>query len=182
MAIRHRKPNRLPQWRYNSSRAYFVTINIHDGGPHLFGEVVNGRMVLNKYGEIVEWQWRWLGQQYGNWLSLDAFVVMPNHIHGIIKINNDRRFVGTTPVPMVGTTLGLSLQKTQRRLPSRSLSKAICAFKTTSSKYIHQSGGADFQWQRSFHDRIVRDEHELHVIRRYIANNPRHWADNPNHR
>ncbi len=92
---------------------------------------------------------------------------MPNHFHGILIIKNI--------LNPVGTGLDLSLQK-----KCLSLSNIIGAFKTTSSKYIHQTGLDSFRWQRSYYDHIIRNEYSLFRIRKYIKNNPRNWEDDRN--
>jgi REP element-mobilizing transposase RayT len=127
-----------------------------------FGKVVNRRMQLNDYGNIVVKQWIWLQEQYP-YVTLDKYIVMPNHMHGIVVIK-DYAFT-------VGTTLGLSLQNSHMS----ALSKIVCAFKTTSSKLIHQNGFQSFQWQRSFYDHIIRNETSLNSIRNYITYNPYKW-------
>ena len=86
---------------------------------------------------------------------------MSNHIHGILIINKR-------------TGLDLSLHKI------KSLSSLIGAFKTTSSKLIHQNGLSDFAWQRSFHDHIIRNDKSLNKIRKYIINNPATWDNDEN--
>ncbi|WP_219855951.1 transposase [Pontibacter mangrovi] len=121
----------------------------------VFGEVVNETMQLNKYGCIAEQQWTWLKEQYP-YVVLHAFVVMPNHVHGILEI--DRDAVGTgRDLSALGhaaeteTPLSLSLK-------SKSLSQLIGAYKTTTTKLIRAAGLTDFSWQRSFHDHIIRNE------------------------
>ncbi len=117
-------------------------------------------MCINQYGQIVVEQWLWLRKQY-SYIELDNFIVMPNHFHGIIYINN-----------MVVTGRDLSLQ-----MKIKSLSEIIGAFKTTSSKLIHKIGNNEFCWQRSFYDRIIRSDDELNVIREYVLYNPKKWEN-----
>ncbi len=163
MIHQQRKPNRLRNFNYSSSGYYFVTICIKDRQEY-FGNVINNKMVINKFGKIVNSQWLWLKKQYINFVDMDEFTIMPNHFHGILIIKNI-----LTPV---GTGLDLSLQ-----IKCLSLSNIIGAFKTTSSKYIHQAGLNSFKWQRSFYDHIIRNEYSLFKIREYIRNNPRKWNE-----
>lgn len=132
-----------------------------------FGFVKNGEMVLNKWGKIVEQQILWMEKHFP-YIKINEFIVMPNHVHAIIIIEH------------VGTILGLSLQPKQYQRRHNLLSKTINAFKTTSSKKIHQNGMNIFKWQRSFHDRIIRDEIELNIIRQYIVDNPKNWKHDRN--
>jgi putative transposase len=152
-----RKRNRKKGFNYSNDGAYFITSCVQNQ-IHYFGEIKNKKMILNKYGKIVLDKWRWLLKQYA-YVSLGEFIVMPNHVHGIIYINS-----------FVGTSCNLSLQKT------KSLSELIGAFKTVSSKGINKNNTfSDFRWQRSFHDRIIRNEKELKNISEYIYLNPKNW-------
>ncbi len=119
-------------------------------------------MTPNNYGQIVEKQWHWLGKQYP-YIVLHAFVVMPNHIHGIIEINRS---------VVVGTGRDLSL-----RPKIKSLSELMGAYKTAVSKQIHLIGFPEFVWQRSFHDHIIRNEQSYQNIINYILNNPSKWEE-----
>lgn len=158
-----RKLNRLKGFNYSQSGYYFITVCTQNR-LECFGNIDNSKMLLNKFGKIIETQWEWLAHQYP-YIQLDEFVIMPNHIHGIL-IN-------------VGTGRDLSL----RNQKIKSLSEIIGAFKTTSSKMIHQNGLNEFKWQRSFYDHIIRNEKSLIHIREYIINNPLNWdLDSENQR
>jgi REP element-mobilizing transposase RayT len=112
-------------------------------------------MVLNDYGLIAEKQWYWLGEQYP-YVVLHEFVVMPNHIHGIIEINRSR-IKSSDPIKI------------------KPLSELMGAYKTTASKQIHLTGFTEFRWQRSFYEHIIRDEKSLETISDYIFRNPENW-------
>ncbi len=174
--MRQRKLNRMPEFDYSSEGLYFITVCTKDRREY-FGMVKNGKMVLNVYGRIVKQQWLWLAKQY-SYVKLDEFIVMPNHIHGILVIEE----VGTGHDVGTGRDLSLhrdlSLQYHQYKI--KSLSELIGAFKTTSSKLIHRMGLAEFQWQRSFYDRIIRNQKELNNIRAYIHYNPIKWQRDRN--
>jgi REP-associated tyrosine transposase len=87
---KHRRRSiRLPNYDYAQPGAYYVTI-VASHRECWFGEVVNGEMRLNRYGEIVADTWQWLERQY-SYVELGAWVVMPNHFHGILIIHDDRR-------------------------------------------------------------------------------------------
>jgi REP element-mobilizing transposase RayT len=159
--MRERKRTRLIGFDYATPGAYFITTVVKDR-LCVFGKIRNGTCLLNPFGQIVEEQWRWLHDQY-LYLTMDEFVVMPNHVHGIINIADcpDNR--------SVGDGRDRSLQKI------KSLSELIGAFKTTSSKRIHKSGLPAFRWQKSFYERIVRNDQELQRIQEYIHSNPLTW-------
>jgi REP element-mobilizing transposase RayT len=145
---------------YSREGYYFLTICTQDR-REWFGNIENGEMVLNEYGVIVGQQWEWLEKQYG-YVQLDQFVVMPNHVHGVLSI--------------IGNGRDRSLQKI------KSVSELVGAFKTTSSKLIHHAGLLEFRWQKSFYDQIIRDDWSLNRIREYILNNPLTWADDVENR
>ena len=116
---------------YSQAGCYFVTVCAQDRVNH-FGEIESGLMNLGKTGKIVNAQWRWLSKRY-DYVELDEYVVIPNHIHGIVIIHGafqDR----SRPVPT-------------RTTKTKSLSELIGAFKSTSSKQIRENGFASFKWQ-----------------------------------
>ena len=151
--MKNRKRNRLAGYDYSQDNLYFVTSCVQDMICS-FGEVIDQKMLLNQNGLIAKKQWYWLGEQY-SYLKLHAFVVMPNHIHGIIEINRNH----------------LSKQKI------KSLSQLMGAYKTTTSKQIHLSDNLSFAWKRSFHDHIIRNEQSFENISNYIDNNPKKWNE-----
>jgi REP element-mobilizing transposase RayT len=159
--MRERKRTRLIGFDYATPGAYFITTVVKDR-LCVFGKIRNGTCLLNPFGQIVEEQWRWLHDQY-LYLTMDEFVVMPNHVHGIINIAD------CVDNGSVGNGRDRSLQKI------KSLSELIGAFKTTSSKCIHKSGLPSFRWQKSFYERIVRNDQELQRIQEYIHSNPLTW-------
>ncbi len=178
-----RKLNRLKGYDYSRDGYYFVTICVKDKIKY-FGEVKNGKTILNKYGKIARQQWLWLEQQYP-YIELDQFIIMPNHMHGLVLINSEKiknaagrsrsrrdRFgrdrFGRDRSRPVPTTANIN----NNNFKILSLSNIIGAFKTASSKMIHESGLAEFKWQRSFYDHIVRQQKSLQIIRRYIYYNP----------
>jgi len=134
----------------------------------LFGEVVNDKMVLNALGRIVEDEWLKTPSIRPE-VELDEFIVMPNHLHGTIIINetmrNESRFVGTH-----------SRASLQRR--PRSLSSLVAGYKSVVTKRINTLRGTMRKpvWQERFYDHIIRNEADLHRIRTYIVNNPLQWA------
>jgi len=170
--MKNRKRNRLKNFDYSRDALYFVTPCIKDR-IHYFGEVYNGKMITNKFGKIAENQWNWLAEQYP-YVILHAFVVMPNHIHGIIEINrknifNDINIARTCHKNNVRPGRDLAQPKI------KPLPQLIGAYKTTVSKQIHLMGGKDFAWHRSFHDHIIRNDVEYHRISHYIEMNPQKW-------
>ena len=170
--IHHRRSIRLKEYDYSLPGAYFVTVCTHNR-EYLFGNIVNDEMVLSEYGKIVEDVWYNLTGHYQN-IKLDKFIVMPNHIHGIIVlIDVDIVGAGFKPAP---TDL----------IKYYPLSEIVRAFKTFSARHVNElrkTPGIPV-WQRNYHEHIVRNENELNRIREYIINNPLRWQfdrENPDH-
>ena len=152
---------RLSGWNYSTPGAYFVTICTY-GKEYLLGEIIDSTMHLSVAGEIVRYCWNDLPQHYIN-VCLDAFVVMPNHIHGILVLK------GTTEYKMKSKCHGLS--------------EIVRGFKTYSSKRINAERavkGVKF-WQRGFYDHIIRNDVDLSAIREYIVHNPSGWSKDEEH-
>ena len=153
-----RKPNRLRDYDYSRDGYYFVTVCTR-GRKEFFGDIREAKIDLNRYGEIVNQCWRDLPRHYSN-CSLDSFVIMPNHIHGIIVIDN-------------GNVVGNGLKP----FPTHGLPEIVRGFKTFSSRRINEEMKMDnkFQWQKSFYDHIIRDDKSLENLRQYIIYNSLKW-------
>jgi REP element-mobilizing transposase RayT len=126
----------------------------------LLGEIINGKMVLNHTGQIVCETLKWLEKQYDH-VELDEWVIMPNHIHGIIVITNNCRG-GSRTAPTV------------KRKP---IGRLVGAFKTVTTKHINQirkTPGKNL-WQRNYYEHVIRNEDDLQRIRKYIVENPIKW-------
>jgi REP element-mobilizing transposase RayT len=163
--MKKRKIIRLKGYDYSQKGYYFVTIEPFDR-KYPFCEIINGKTHLNEIGKIIDDQWKWLFEQY-DYIRMDEYVIMPDHFHGIIRILPDSqenvRATRESPVH-------------SENCKKLSLSRIIGAFKTTSSKLIHQAGYKNFKWKRSFHDRIIRDD-ELEIKKKYIKNNPQKYQE-----
>jgi putative transposase len=162
--FKSRKPNRLKKYDYAINGYYYVTICTCDR-QEIFGKVENTEMIINQYGEIAKNTWLQVPKHFKN-IELDEFIIMPNHIHGIIIINNP-----------VGTGHALSSMK---NIKNNNLSVIIGSFKSAASKQINQLNNINFKWQRSFYDHIIRTTHSLQNIREYIINNPKTWSSDEN--
>jgi len=162
----HRKPNRLKNYDYSRAGWYFVTICTQKRVDYL-GSIINGKMALNRYGEIAQQYWLEIPQHF-DIVELDEFVVMPNHVHGIIIIHDVGDVVGNA----VGNAYMRSLQARTKML----LSKAVQQYKAAVTREIHNMEHDNkFQWQKSFYDHIIRNDFALFKIRTYIQNNPLKW-------
>jgi len=170
--IHRRKSIRLPRYDYSQAGAYFVTVVTLEH-KCLFGEIVDGEMVLNAWGQIIQKWWDDLPVHFPN-VETGAFVIMPNHVHGIIVING--RGAGTAPLPLDGENRGGETPP----LPKRpTLGQIIAYFKYKSTKEINALAGAEVVtklWQRNYYEHIIRNDREMDAIWRYIEANPANWA------
>ncbi len=167
-SFRHRHSIRLPGHDYCQNGIYFVTLCVQNR-ECLFGEIHGGRMRLNEAGEIVKKEWLTTAL-IRTYVSLDAYVIMPNHLHGILVVNSP-----------VGATRGLPLpENTTLSKPgprSQSLGAIIALFKSMTGRRINESRATPGVrvWQRNYHDHIIRHTDALNRIRRYIVMNPLKW-------
>lgn len=167
--IHHRRSIRLKEYDYSQDGYYFVTICVKNM-ECLLGDVVGGKMVLSNIGEIVKEYWVEIPKHFNNVL-LDVFVVMPNHVHGIVVIDD----YGV--VSNVGARYGMPLQQFGMSI-SNSLPMIVNHFKSAVKRWCNKNNHEYFQWQRNYHERIIRNEKELYYKRRYIINNPLNWKLN----
>lgn len=179
--MKNRRSIRLPNYDYASNGAYFVTICTQNK-QYWFGDIIDGKMILNKYGIIVSESWKWLHDQY-DYIKLDAHIIMPNHLHGIIIIYHqigDLRCTGGSRY--IGD---LCFMGDSRIAPTKfkSLGRLIGAFKTVSTKRINEIyyDGQIKLWQRNYYEHIIRNEIELNNIRKYINDNPIKWEYDNHH-
>ena len=171
----HRRSIRLKGYDYTRPGAYFVTICTHDR-KCLFGHVVDGQMRLNAFGKIVEWTWHDLPNHVDH-IVLDAFVVMPNHVHGIIIIVDDGNVTMGRGIVGAGSVGAGSEPAPTQKTKSHGLPEIIRQFKTFSARRINECRGIRGTpvWQRNYYEHIIRNERALHAIRRYIVENPLRW-------
>jgi len=172
----HRRSIRLPGYDYSMAGVYFVTICTLNQ-TCLFGTVVDDEIVLNEYGRIVLQSWEWLRDQYP-YVDLQEWVIMPNHLHGIIMINHDdancRGGSRTALIGMGDPGLGGS-----RTAPTKPLGRIIGAFKTISTKHVNLARNQPGMpvWQRNYYEHIIRNDDAYNRIAEYIINNPKRWEE-----
>lgn len=143
----------------------------------LFGEVANGEVRSNDAGRMVERVWRELPERFP-FIGLDAFVVMPNHVHGIIVIMEPENVGAGFPRP-VHAHRGMFKGAEIAPLRAPALGQIVAGFKYRATKPLNTARGTPGAplWQRGYHDRIARGPRSLDAFRRYSANNPFAWAD-----
>ncbi len=185
--MHNRKTIRLKEYDYSQNGAYYVTMCTQNERC-MFGTIKNGKIVLNDAGRAVENNWQELPQRFLN-IKLDEFIVMPNHLHGIIHI------VGGNVIHGVGAgfprpDIGILSRNAPENNPALiidegrgnrapTLGQILAYYKYGTAKQINairNTAGARF-WQRNYYEHIIRDEKDLDRIREYITNNPAQWEE-----
>ena len=158
---KRRNDLRLSQYDYRSPGYYYVTFCSHNR-ECVFGEIYDTRLVLSDFGKMVDAIWRSLPEHFLN-ISLDWMQIMPNHVHAIIIIEENRRTSSADPNPFAGDpTLG----------------QIVGYWKYQSAKGINECRGILRPvWQKNMFEHVIRNEWELQMIRTYIQNNPGAWFD-----
>jgi REP element-mobilizing transposase RayT len=164
----HRRSQRLPGWNYATGGLYFLTICTQHR-ECLFGEIVDGQMVMSAFGQIVAAEWE-RSQQIRQEIEFDAWVLMPNHLHAIVCI---------TELPDSAELLTADPNENCDRpmMRPKSISSLIAGFKAITTARINtmrQSPGVKV-WQRNYYDSVIRNERGRDRLRDYIENNPRQW-------
>jgi len=191
---------RRPGWDYADTGYYFITICT--SGDEFFGNVVNdkdgeARVGLSAVGEIADGLWREIPRHF-DCVILDKYVVMPNHVHGIVIINDGHKNAHSIDaqcrdainrVSTVDAINGNCLKNKQKGgvtgkynpMGKKSLSEIIRWYKGRCKFEINKTIN-DFSWQARYHDRIIRDAEELNRTREYIADNPKNWPLDKNNK
>jgi len=176
---RHRRRSiRLKDYDYTQAGAYFVTICTQDR-TCLFGEVVDGCMGLNGAGQMLAAMWNGIPARLPG-VEIDAFVVMPNHLHGIILLAD------AVGAPLVGAHAHAAVNRATTRVAPTDISRlgdVVGAFKSLATveyvRGVKTTRWPAFRvrlWQRNYYEHIIRNEQSLNRIRQYIDENPLRWA------
>ncbi|MFN9319471.1 MAG: transposase [Chitinophagales bacterium] len=182
---------RLAGYDYFQNGSYFITICTKNR-IHYFGEIVDRKMILNEIGNLAHEYWQEIPNHF-SYIELANFVVMPNHIHGILIIykNTDNGYDRTLQVdiPSVETLQGFSVETLQCNVStdtvknqkmaeispkSGTISSIIRSYKSIVTKHARYIK-PEFEWQSRFHDHIIRNEPSFNNIQNYIENNPANW-------
>ncbi len=200
-----RRSARLQSYDYSQSGFYFVTICTQDQ-KCMFGEIVNGEMYLNGAGSIAQSIWSTLPERFPH-VELDQYVVMPNHVHGIVVLAGStsmprediysakvpERFMHAKGIVYQDHTTNMALQHGRinqvhtgdavNRVPADALNRVpplgeiIRTFKGAATYRIRSEGKRDFAWLGRYYEHIIRNDDDLDRIRQYIVNNPAHWTE-----
>lgn len=191
MINKDRKSPRLRHWDYGSSSAYFITICTNDR-EHYFGEISDSKMQVSPVGAIAYVLWHEIKNHAKN-VELGEFVVMPNHVHGILILNGNNGIanidggavgdggdvVGGRDVACNVPT-GINHLKNEQMAAispkSNTVSSIIRSYKSAVTKYCNRLG-LPFKWQSRYHDHIIRNDESFQRISEYIMNNPLNWRE-----
>lgn len=157
---------RLRGWDYRNPGYYFVTICTKNRELR-FGRIMNSEMHFSPIGEIAAQCWREI-PDHQTGIELDEFVIMPNHVHGIVIICNPVGMLHATSLPGKSIMSEISPK-------AGSLGVIICSYKSAVTRSAGLAGFREFAWQSRYYDHIIRDENSFHRIRQYIVTNPAKW-------
>lgn len=177
---------RHPSWDYARCARYFVTMNTKNRVRY-FGEIRNKEMVLTEIGLVAQSEWKRIPDVRPDMnIKLDEFIVMPDHIHGIIIIgNNEYNSCGDTMhgVPTLhgaptlhGVPTGSETTNGTFGPQRKNLASIIRGYKSAVTIFARKNN-IEFNWQSLYHDHIIRDIRALDNIRNYIRNNPANWKE-----
>ncbi|MCC6158352.1 MAG: transposase [Deltaproteobacteria bacterium] len=190
-SIHGRRSIRLRGYDYSLPGAYFVTLCV-SGRLCLFGDVFDDEVRLTTAGEIARIRWSELPGRFGH-IALSDFIVMPNHIHGILINELDtydrapdsstvRTVVGARFIAPNSEAIAANSPSTAHSARAPTLGNIVRAFKATTAREIREHVDPAFAWQRNYYERVIRDDDEMKRIRKYIIENPIRWnidRDNP---
>lgn len=172
------KSIRLPNRNYAANGYYFVTICTHQKHCY-FGNIVNNKIQLSPIGETANKFWLEI-PQHSQYTYLDEYIIMPNHIHGIIVIDNPNNLCRNVAcnVPTIDDDIAKIMSELSPK--SGSLSTIIRSYKAAVTRWCNQNNYNNFKWQPRFYEHIIRNDGSLDIIREYIMNNPLKWSADRN--
>jgi putative transposase len=166
----HRRSIRIKEFDYAQPGGYFVTIVTYQR-DYIFGNIVNEEIQLNAFGKIADECWRAIPDHFRN-VELGAYIVMPNHVHGIIVINETG--MATNSSPFVGARHASPLP---RGVKPHSIGAIVGSFKSAVTKRIGRELNATGIWQRNYYEHVIRNHEDWDRIHRYIETNPSIWTE-----
>ena len=195
--VHHRRSIRLKGYDYAREGLYFITICCFEN-KHLFGKIVDGVVMLNEAGRVAERCWKEIPEHFRD-VVLHEFVIMPNHVHGILEIvgakneedgngagakmknngnneNNADREGAKNFSPVRGDIIG-NRNSPLPQSPSRTIGSVVRGFKIGVTKWMRQHTDVVNVWHRNYYDIIIRNEQSYDNISKYIVNNPINWRD-----
>jgi putative transposase len=194
----HRRSIRLDHYDYSRPGRYFITNSIHDRKIRLFGDVKKGKMIENEIAGIVRRWWYDIPDHFIH-IGLDEFIIMPNHIHGIIIIRDSVGAGSSRPLGYPGSCLNTindnnkyagvcmngrddpNIVGRDDRAPTLGMVMGYFKYQSTKQINAYRDGIIRKIWQRNYYDHIIRNIKSLYMIRQYIRNNPAAWEKDREH-
>ena len=171
-----RRSVRMKHYDYSQSGFYLVTICI-EKHQCVFGKIGDGIMHLNNAGMIAQIMWERLPHHFST-VRLDSFVIMPNHVHGIIELIATEAIPETIGNnPRIPARFQVHMQREAIKKANPTLGQIIRTFKGATTHDIHKAGKLDFEWQGGFYESVLRTDKVLDRARNYIVNNPLTWME-----
>jgi putative transposase len=178
---RQRKSIRIGGYDYSSAGAYFVTMVTYQRDP-LFGEIKNGEVILSDFGKIADECWRAIPEHF-SFVELGAYVVMPNHVHGIVVIRADESATNGVVVDAgrgAGRGAAMLRPYVGSNVKPGSLGAIVRSYKSAVSYRIHKEHNTTGIWQRNYYEHIIRNEKDMQNKTDYINANPMLWDEDEN--
>jgi putative transposase len=176
----NRRSIRIQKFDYGCLGYYFVTICVQHH-QCVFGTIIDGHMNLNDTGLLVQSLWERLPRRFST-VCLDTYVIMPNHVHGIVELI-DLPLAEKTPLhSRIPQRFRAAMQQAADKKGRPVLGKIVRDFKGAATYEIHKKGVVEFAWLRNYYESVIRDEKSLEEIRNYIINNPETWAKDKLHK
>jgi putative transposase len=169
----HRRSIRIMSFDYAQPGGYFVTIVTYQRDC-IFGNIVNEKMQLNALGIIADECWRAIPEHFPN-IELGTYAVMPNHVHGIIVIYDDKNRMATNSSPSGGARPASPLSPHGAK--PKSIGAIVGSFKSAVTRRIGRELNTTGIWQRNYYEHVIRNHDEWDRIQRYIEANPSMWAE-----
>ena len=181
--IHHRQSIRLKGYDYSQAGLYFVTLCLY-GRACLFGHIENAEMILNDSGRAAQQCWLDIPNHYPN-VVLHEYVIMPNHVHGIVQIVDDGGYGECRGVCkgeckgeiFFAPTVDPTDEQMVIRGTSRTIGSVLRGFKIGVTKWMRENTNVQNVWQRNYYEHIIRTEHSYQRIAEYIVDNPAKWGD-----
>ncbi len=170
-----RRSIRLKGYDYSQEGLYFITMVCQDRA-HLFGKITNGKMILNEAGKIAHQCWLEIPAHFPN-VVLHEFVIMPNHVHGVIEIVTTDGTDGTGTDGTAVRAKNISPLLPLPRSPSRTVGSIVRGFKIGVTKWMRQNTTIQNVWLRNYYEHIIRNDNSYNRISTYIINNPSKWEE-----
>jgi len=176
--VHRRRSIRLQDYDYAQDGLYFITICCHNKA-HFFGDVINDEMQLNEAGKIAQECWLAIPQHFLH-VHLHEFVIMPNHLHGIIEFVGAKNFSPDNSIAHSTENRNIENHNRAKNFSpllgtSKTIGSVVRGFKIGVTKWMRQNTGVTDVWQRNYFEHIIRNEDSFDTIREYIMTNPAKW-------